>query len=119
MPEESQRNQSSDSQLGWMMGAFALGTFVGAATALLLATQSGAETRADLAHGLEEVKKKLSELNDQVKTRSKEIAEKGRSALEEKKQVVKSAIEAGREAAKKTREEHVAELPAGDEATAA
>lgn len=103
--------EHGDSQLGWVMGAFALGALVGAVTALLLATQSGAETRADLRDGLDDVKKKLGELNEQVKVRGKELAEKGREVLEEKKHVVKSALEA----AKKAKSETVGELAAHSE----
>lgn len=110
MADNDDRNNVSNSQLGWMIGFFALGTFVGAITALMLATQSGEETRADVRKGFDEVKGKLGELSEQAKTKGKELADKGREIIEEKKTVVKSALEAGREASKKVKEEAGQEL---------
>ena len=105
-----ERNNVSDAQMGWMIGFFAMGTLVGAIAALMLATQSGAETRADIRQGFDDVKLKLGELSEQAVSKGKVLAEKGREILEEKKTVVKSALEAGREASKKTREDASQEL---------
>ena len=107
---DEERSNVSDAQMGWIIGFFALGTFVGAMSALMLATQSGTETREDIRKGFDDVKIKLGELSEQVKTKSKELAEKGRELLEEKRSVVKSALEAGREASKKARDDAGQEL---------
>lgn len=115
MADNENTNTVSDAQLGWMLGFFTLGAFMGAMTALLLATQRGEETRADIRQGFDDVKVKLNELGEQAKVRSKELAEKSREMFEEKKNVVKSALEAGREAAKKAKDESTRELAASNE----
>lgn len=73
--------------------AFILGGVVGAGLAMLLAPQSGHETR-----------KKIRDLADDIKDRATSTVEKGKDFLEEKKSVITTAVEAGKEAYEKEKE---------------
>ena len=69
-----------------------IGAIVGAAVALLLAPQSGVETREDLkkaaqdlSKSTEEFRKRSSELLDTAKTKAKQAYEAGREAMQKKR----------------------------------
>ena len=90
--------------------AFLAGAIIGAGAALLVAPQTGAETRKmlrDYAEKAEEefrdtMKVAKRKLDSAIET-GKEFAEKGKELVEEKKNAISEAIEAGREAMRKHR----------------
>lgn len=69
------------SDIGIALAFFGLGALVGATTALLLATQSGTETREDIKRGFSEMRERVASLANQVR----ETAEKARAKIEEKR----------------------------------
>jgi gas vesicle protein len=75
---------------GSLLVSFLLGSLVGAGIALLIAPQTGRETRD-----------KIKEYAESVKEKAAESVQKVKSALEEKKSVLSAAVEAGKEAYKK------------------
>jgi gas vesicle protein len=83
---------SQDTSGGTIFMAFVLGAIAGAATALLLAPQSGEETRHLLADKAREGKDKASE-----------AAAKGREFLHHQAETLNQAIERGKEAYQRAR----------------
>lgn len=73
--------------------SFLLGGIVGAGLAMLLAPQSGRETR-----------EKIREFAEDVKDRVASTVEKGKDIFEQKKSAITTAVEAGKEAYEKERE---------------
>jgi len=73
--------------------SFLLGGIVGAGLAMLLAPQSGRETR-----------QRIRELAEDAKDRFGATVEKGKEFFEQKKSVIATAVEAGKEAYEKERE---------------
>lgn len=73
--------------------SFLLGGIVGAGLAMLLAPQSGRETR-----------QKMREFAEDVKDRVASTVEKGKDLFEQKKSAITTAVEAGKEAYEKERE---------------
>jgi gas vesicle protein len=92
------------------MFSFLLGGIVGAGLALLLAPQSGIETRRKITEASDDLKHKADELAKQAKSSVESAIEKGREVVEEKKSVLSSAIEAGREAFHKEKNKEAAEV---------
>lgn len=78
---------------GSVLLSFLLGGAVGAGLALLLAPQSGPETR-----------RKIKDFAEDMKERVGETVEKGKDLFEQKKSVITTAIDAGKEAYEKERE---------------
>lgn len=89
---------------GSMLLSFLLGGVVGAGLALLLAPQSGRETRQKIKELAEDVKDKATGYIDEAKNKVTGVVDGGRGYYEEKKSIVKSAIEAGKEAYEKEKE---------------
>ena len=87
-----------------MFLSFLLGGIVGASLALLLAPQSGRETRRRIKEFAEDIKDKTKEYAEDVKERVTSTVEKGKEFLEEKKSAISTAVEAGREAYEKEKE---------------
>jgi len=85
---------SERSQLGAILGAFAVGAVVGAGIALLYAPQSGRETRELITRKTRELKDKVEESFDEAK-----------DALCEKKAKFVAAVQAGRQAYSETKSE--------------
>lgn len=69
------------SDIGIALAFFGLGALVGATTALLLATQSGAETREDIKRMSGELRERISALAGQVA----ETFERVRAKIEERR----------------------------------
>ncbi len=69
------------SDIGIALAFFGLGALVGATTALLLATQSGAETREDIKRMSSEMRERISSLASQVG----ETFERVRAKIEERR----------------------------------
>lgn len=82
--------EQKDYGAGSLLFSFLLGSLVGAGVALLIAPQSGRETR-----------EKIREYADSVKEKASESVQKVKSVLDEKKSVLSAAVEAGKEAYKK------------------
>jgi gas vesicle protein len=82
--------EEKDYSAGSLVASFLLGGIVGAGIAILLAPQSGRETR-----------EKIKEYAESVKEKAAESVQKAKSVFEEKKSVLSAAVEAGKEAYKK------------------
>ena len=89
---------------GSMLLSFLLGGIVGAGLALLLAPQSGEETRQKIKGLADDVKEKTTGYINEAKGTVDSYVEKGKGFYEEKKSLVTSAIEAGKEAFEKEKE---------------
>ena len=91
------------------IGSFLLGLGLGAATALLLAPQSGEDTRRQLtrrAHDAgDEARRRAQGLVDDVSSDVTGRLDRARSAVEMKRQQVQRAVEAGRVAAAQARDD--------------
>ena len=98
------------------VGSFLIGVAIGAAAALLLAPQSGVETRRDLRRGARRARRaaqniagdlstKVSDTFEQARDRVEHGIDNARQAIDLKKRQVTRAMEAGRAAAQQAREE--------------
>jgi gas vesicle protein len=98
------------------VGSFLIGVAIGAAAALLLAPQSGVETRRDLRRGARRARRaaqniagdlstKVSDTFEQARDRVEQGIDTARQAIDLKKRQVTRAMEAGRAAAQQAREE--------------
>jgi gas vesicle protein len=84
--------------------AFLSGAALGAVAALLLAPQSGRESREQLRGYARRAEESLHDLADQAGERFEEALDQGKEFVEAKKSVLREAFEAGREAMKRERE---------------
>jgi gas vesicle protein len=91
---------------GSLLLSFLLGGVVGAGLALLLAPQSGKETRQKIRDIAGEVKDKTDEYITQTRDKVSSMVDEGKDYYEEKKSLIKSAIDAGKEAYEKEKEKH-------------
>lgn len=86
----------NDSEIGLFMAGFVIGGLVGAATALILAPQSGVETRAQIAAKGDEVRRlseqRIQELGEKAGTATSQAQERARIVLDEGKQKVNIAL---------------------------
>lgn len=89
---------------GSLLLSFLLGGVVGAGLALLVAPQSGEETRRKMKDLADEIKDKTTEYINQTKDKVSSVADEGKEYYDEKKSLIKAAIEAGKEAYDKERE---------------
>src|SRR6185503_12496349 len=96
------------------MGTFLVGLAVGAGLALLLAPQSGAETRQSIRRSARRVRQAATDavgdvrekVQDTFETARQRVEEKitaARGAIEKKRDQVQQAVDAGREAALQAR----------------
>ena len=83
--------------------AFLAGAVVGVGAALLLAPQSGAETRKLLTIYAEKAEEEILEKAKEARASLDTAIGQGKQFLKEKKSVLTEAFEAGREALKKER----------------
>jgi gas vesicle protein len=81
--------------------SFLLGGIVGAALALLLAPESGRETRRRIRDFTDDVKDKVKDYSEDVKGKVTSTIDKSRELYEEKKAAIAKAVEAGKEAYEK------------------
>jgi len=84
--------------------AFVTGALVGAAVALLLAPQSGRETREQMRGYARRTEDNLRDLAGKATEALDQVVERGREVLQEKKTVLSEAFEAGRDAMRRERE---------------
>jgi len=84
--------------------SFLLGGIVGAGLALLLAPESGLETRKRIKDFAGDVKDKAKDYTEEMRGKITSTMEKGKELYEEKKSVITTAFEAGKEAYEKEKE---------------
>ncbi len=84
--------------------SFLLGGVVGAGLALLLAPQSGQETRRRIRELADDVSEKASDYAGQARERVNAMVDEGKGYYEEKRSLIKSALDAGKEAYEKEKE---------------
>jgi len=96
--------EESGYSAGSMFLSFLLGGIVGAAVALLLAPESGRDTRHKIREFAGDMKGKAWNYADNVKGKVASTIEKGKDLYEEKKSSITKAVEAGREAYEKEKE---------------
>jgi gas vesicle protein len=84
--------------------AFLSGALVGAAVALLMAPQSGRETREQLRGYARKAEDDLRDLAGKATEAFDHAVEKGREAIHEKKSILSEALDAGREAMRRERD---------------
>lgn len=89
---------------GSLLFSFLLGGIVGAGMALLLAPQSGKETRRRIKEFSDEVKDKATGYVDDAKEAITSYVDQGKEFYGEKKSLVTSALEAGKEAYEREKE---------------
>ena len=92
------RDEESGFSSGSVLLSFLLGGMVGAGLALLLAPQSGPETRKKIKEFSDDMKEKAAGYMDQAKERVNATVEKSKDYIDEKKSVLTAALEAGKEA---------------------
>jgi gas vesicle protein len=90
--------------LGAVGLAFVTGGLVGAAVALLLAPQSGRESREQLRGYARRAEETVHELADKATQALDQAVDKGREYAQEKKSILAEAVEAGRTAMQWERE---------------
>lgn len=83
---------------GSVLLSFLLGGMVGAGLALLLAPQSGEETRKKIKEFTDDVRDKAEDYVTQAKEGVNATVERGKHFVDEKKSVIAAAVEAGKEA---------------------
>ncbi len=89
---------------GSILLSFLLGGLVGAGVALLLAPQSGRETRQKIRDLTDELKDKAVDYAGSIKERVTSTIDKGKEFVHDKKSMISTAIEAGKEAYEKEKE---------------
>ena len=89
---------------GSILLSFLLGGMVGAGIALLLAPESGVETRQRIRDIAEDTKDRVGDYVDQVKDRVSSTVGKGKDFFQEKKSIITTAVEAGKEAYEKEKD---------------
>ena len=85
--------------------AFLSGAAVGAVAALLMAPQSGRESREQLKSYTRRAGENLREATDKAGETWQTAMEKGREVVHEQKSILKDAMDAGREAMRRPREQ--------------
>jgi gas vesicle protein len=95
------RHEEGGFSAGSVLLSFLLGGMVGAGIALLMAPQSGAETRRKIRKMADETKEKAADYISHAKEMVSSTIEKGKSIYEEKKSAITAAMEAGKEAYEK------------------
>ena len=96
---------------GVVLLSFLAGALVGATAALLLAPRSGRETRQKIAEFGADMKEKISELPENIKShaaplvnKGKDLIDKGKHYVDDQKRILTAAVEAGKEAMKHEKE---------------
>jgi gas vesicle protein len=97
-------NEERGRNTGSMILAFFVGGLVGAGVALLLAPQSGKETRQKIKGLADDAMEKAAKYAEEMKSKVTSDVEKGKELIEEKKSLIKTAVEAGKEAYAKEKE---------------
>jgi gas vesicle protein len=112
-----------DNDFGAFISGFVIGGLVGAAVALLLAPQSGEETRTKIRQrGIElrdqveetaaEARARAEQLAQEARIRAEDLQKRGQAVYDEQRSKLEKAIEAGKKAAQRKRSEIEGEEPA-------
>jgi len=89
---------------GSVLMSFLLGGIVGAGLALLMAPQSGEETRRKIKEFADDVKDKTAGMVEEAKHKVTDIVGEGKEMYEEKRSIFKAAVDAGKDAYEKEKE---------------
>jgi len=89
---------------GTVFLSFLLGGIVGAGLAMLLAPQSGSETRKRIREFADDIKEKAEDYVEHIKKGITSTVEEGKDFYEEKKSAIAAAVEAGKKAYEKEKE---------------
>ncbi|MCX5716754.1 MAG: YtxH domain-containing protein [Nitrospirae bacterium] len=89
---------------GTVFFSFLLGGIVGAGLAMLLAPQSGSETRKRIKEFTDDMREKAEDYVENIKKGVTSTVEEGKDFYEEKKSAITSAVEAGKKAYEKEKE---------------
>ncbi|MBI5214105.1 MAG: YtxH domain-containing protein [Nitrospirae bacterium] len=95
------RHEEDGFSAGSVLLSFLLGGMVGAGVALLMAPQSGADTRRKIREMADEAKEKATDYVSHAKEMVSSTVEKGKGIYEERKSAITAAIEAGKDAYEK------------------
>ena len=95
---------------GEFFAGLLIGAILGAGAALLMAPQSGEQTRQKLQERSVELKDKAVDASSQARDRADGLRERGRIILDEQKVKIEQAIEEGKAAAAKKRGELLGQL---------
>lgn len=105
-----------DNDLGSFLSGLIIGGLIGAAAALLMAPQSGEETRHVIREKGIELRDRAAETAEEARMRAEDIAhkasERGKELYEEQRSRVTKAIDAGKEAAQRKKAETTGDMPA-------
>ena len=94
---------------GSVLLAFLAGATAGAVAALLLAPQSGRDSREQLRSYARRTEEGIRDLADRAGELWEDAVDKGKEFVEEKKTILTEALDAGREAMRRERERHTGE----------
>ena len=96
----------SEREGGWeFIAGFLIGAIAGGVAVLLLAPQSGEDTRKLLQQKSIEIKDRAVDLTAQAREQAARLQEQGRVVLEEQKSKLQHAVDEGKAAATKKRGE--------------
>ncbi len=90
--------------IGTVLLAMVTGAFAGAVAALLLAPQSGQESRDRLRGYAHRAEEGIRDVGERAGQEFEKVVQKGRELYKENKSVLGEAFEAGREAMRKERD---------------
>ena len=100
--------------LGSFLAGFMIGGLIGAGVALLMAPQSGEETRAYIKDKSIELRDQAVDAAGDVQTRATDLAQQTAGAYEEQVQRLQSAVDAGKKKPAKKTADKATDEPAED-----
>jgi len=89
---------------GAVLLSFLLGGVVGAGLALLIAPQSGEQTRRKIKELADDIKDRTNEYISETRDKVSAAADESKGYYDEKKSLIQAAIEAGKDAYEKEKE---------------
>jgi len=95
--------------LGSFLAGFVIGGLIGAGVALLMAPQSGEETRALITDKSIELRDRAVETAGEAQTRATEYAQQTAERYDEQVQRIQAAVDAGKKKSPKVKDEPPAE----------
>jgi gas vesicle protein len=99
-------NGSNDNNVALnFLAGLGVGALVGAVAALLLAPQSGKDTREDIKAAADDLRVKADKVISDLSVSSDELVKKSKEILESTRSKVQQAIETGKQAVNKSTEE--------------
>ena len=105
-----------DGDFGAFISGFVIGGLVGAAVAVLLAPQSGENTRALIRDRGIEIRDTAYQSAEGARSRASELQQRGHVVLEEQKERLKGAMDAGKQAASRKKAEVTLDSDSAEEA---